>query len=78
MKVRKRLVKEVAKRYAASLLMNAMGSGASSQYLNEDENELLVSTIQRMSENIHPTTCGTLDDCVYFSIDYLQVKLKTS
>ncbi len=64
MKVRKRLVKQVAKIYAAGLLYHAMGSGASADELTEDENDLLQSYVKEMALKIHPEAYSDLNDIV--------------
>lgn len=59
-----RKIKRVAKIYSASLILNAMGTGAYSAYLTENDHELLHIEMLKISQRLNDDTCGSLDEIV--------------
>jgi hypothetical protein len=67
--VRKKIIKEAARIYAANLIFNALGTGADSDLFREGEKELMAAELEKIANRIIPNIqAGTLDDCLLIAM----------
>lgn len=68
MPIRKKIIKEAAKLYAASLVWNSLGTGADSDLFLDGEREYFHDQLIKISERIHITPVGSIDDAIIVSV----------
>lgn len=60
----KKVIKLAAKIYAASIVSNSLGTGASDDRMTDKEHILFQKEINNVARKLSTNICGTLDECV--------------